>query len=163
MRGLLAEDAPAPAFEGLDQDGVPIRLADFRGRWLVLYFYPKDDTPGCDVEACSFRDHFADLRRVGAEVVGVSSDSVASHRDFAAKRRLPFRLVADPEKRILDAYNARSIFGVTYLIDPSGRIRKTYPFIHPKRHAATILEDLRKIARNDGVSAPGRMSTNAEL
>lgn len=127
-RSLIGK--PAPPFEGLDQDGQPVRLEDYRGRWLVLYFYPKDETPGCTRQACSFRDRWDEFREAGADVLGVSADSVESHRAFRENRRIPFRLLSDPERRAIRAYGA-DLLGLvtrrlTVIIDPQGVVKGVY-------------------------------------
>lgn len=120
---------PAPDFSLLDQHGATRSLAEFRGRWLVLYFYPKDDTPGCTAQACSFRDQYQDFQDLGAEVVGVSSDSEVSHQKFAQKHRLPFPLLADAGGQVRKLYEVpRALLGllpgrVTFVIDKQGIIR----------------------------------------
>jgi len=131
---MIAEGQPAPAFEGTTEDGRRISLADFRDRQaLVLYFYPKDATPCCTNEACSFRDHRAEIEALGAAIVGVSMDSAESHRKFAAAQRLNFPLVADTEGKIASAFGVTRLGGwipflpvkrVTFVIDRSGVVRK---------------------------------------
>ena len=152
---MLQPNAPAPDFEGVDQHERPFRLSDLRGRWVVLYFYPKDETMGCTAEACAFRDDLSALREMDAEVVGVSVQDAASHRLFAEKHSIPFRLVADPGKRIAKAYEALGFLGlarrVTYLIDSEGVIRDAYrsemaPTSHVD-HAKERLRDLRLQSR----------------
>lgn len=147
----------APDFSLQDQNGNLQTLADYSGKWIVLYFYPKDDTPGCTTEACSFRDERELIGSLGnAEVVGVSKDSVASHKKFADKYGLNFTLLSDPDGSTIKAYNAwgeRSMFGKKYMgivrstiiINPSGQIVKEYPKVNPKKHAAEIIADLRKL------------------
>lgn len=141
----------APAFSGVDQLGQPLRLADFAGRKLVLYFYPKDDTTGCTAEACSLRDDHAALRHAGYEVVGVSPDKAAKHKKFADKYDLPFRLLADPEKEAANAYGVwgrkkfmgreyDGILRTTFLIDEKGVIRRIISDVRTKDHAAQVLE-----------------------
>jgi peroxiredoxin Q/BCP len=150
---LLEVGDKAPAFAAKDQNGRTVKLSDFKGRRLVLYFYPKDDTPGCTTEACGFRDHAADFERANAAVVGVSTDSEASHRKFADKFDLPFTLLADPDRTIVEAYGAwgeKKLYGraymgtlrVTYLVDEKGRIAGVYPKVSPKAHAEELLRDL---------------------
>lgn len=143
----------APAFTAPTNHGGKVSLADFRGQHVVLYFYPRDDTPGCTKEACAFRDAYAALREKGAVVLGVSVDPVKSHDKFADKLKLPFPLLADEDRRIVRAYGvwgAKSFMGrkfqgthrVTFLIGPDGRIRKIWPKVKPATHAAEVLQAL---------------------
>lgn len=141
--------APAPAFELPDQTGTVRRLADYHDRWLVLYFYPRDDTPGCTKQACAFRDDIARLRVAGAQVVGVSVDSVESHAEFAAKHTLPFPLLADTDGKLADAYGALRALGPirmarrhTFVIDPQGRIAARFLDVDPERNSADVLAAL---------------------
>lgn len=148
---MPAEGQPAPAFQSLDQDGHAIALADFKGKPVVLYFYPKDETPGCTTEACGFRDGFAAIQATGAVILGVSADDVASHKAFAEKFHLPFRLVADPDHRIIDAYGVRMpVLGwakrTTFLVDRSGIIRKVFQGVSPAGHAQEVLAALKTIS-----------------
>ncbi len=147
----LKEGDQAPHFTAPVSGGGTISLRDFRGKNVILYFYPKDDTPGCTKEACAFRDDLAAFEKKGAVVLGVSIDSVKSHDKFADKQKLPFTLVADEEKRIVDAYGVwgekrfmgRRYMGthrVTFLIGPDGRIRKIWPDVKPAEHAQQVLE-----------------------
>jgi peroxiredoxin Q/BCP len=140
----------APGFTAPGTDGKPISLSDFKGKPVVLYFYPRDDTPGCTKEACSFRDGFAAFKKAGAVVLGVSVDSPKSHAKFAQKFGLPFTLVADEDKSIVQAYGVwgekkfmgRTYMGthrVTFLIGPNGRIAKIWPSVKPEEHAAEVL------------------------
>ncbi|MBP9815708.1 peroxiredoxin [Candidatus Woesebacteria bacterium] len=130
----------APNFELLDQDNVIHTLSDYAGSWLLVYFYPKDDTPGCTKEACAFRDMSSEFAKRGIKVVGISKDTVTSHRKFADKFELPFTLLSDPEKTTIQAYNA---WGErkSFLIDPQGNIVKEYPKVTPDQHAEEILTD----------------------
>ncbi|RME96058.1 MAG: thioredoxin-dependent thiol peroxidase [Verrucomicrobia bacterium] len=148
---------PAPDFRAPIQDGSEITLEQFRGRPVVLYFYPRDNTPGCTTEACGFRDHWAEIQAAGAVVLGVSPDTVARHANFAAKHDLPFPLVADPDKKILRAYGvygpkqfmgrvSEGVHRVTFLIDPRGRIARIWPKVKVKEHAQEVLEALRELA-----------------
>lgn len=147
----------APDFSLQDQDGTQHSLNDYKGRWVVLYFYPKDDTPGCTTEACSFRDEREAIAEYGnAVVVGISADSVASHKKFANKYGLSFTLLSDPTHKAIKAYKAwqpkkmfgREFLGIvrkTVIIDPSCLIAKEYPTVDPKAHAAEIIKDLQAL------------------
>ncbi len=148
---LLSVGDKAPDFRAKDQDGRTVSLKDFRGQKLVLYFYPKDDTPGCTKEACSFRDIWARFRKQKLAVLGVSVDDAASHKKFVEKYALPFTLLADPEKTIVREYGVwgpKSMYGrkymgthrATYVIDEKGRIAAVWPKVKPEGHAEEILE-----------------------
>lgn len=148
----------APDFSLPDQDGVLRSLADYAGTWLVLYFYPKDDTPGCTTEACEFRDARDIIAEHGAKVVGVSKDSVKSHKKFADKHSLNFTLLSDPDHTVIEAYGAwglkkfmgREFTGtkrMTFIISPTGEIVREYPNVTPKEHAAQILLDLTQLQK----------------
>jgi peroxiredoxin Q/BCP len=144
MSNLLKIGDKAPDFQAEDQDGAVHTLADYKGKWLVLYFYPKDNTPGCTKEACAIRDSYGDILKL-AEIVGVSGDSVKSHKNFAAKYNLPFNLLADPEKKILNSYGANGEIlnkRSTFVIDPDGKIARIYEKVDPAIHAAQIITDL---------------------
>ena len=141
----------APDFTGTIQDGSEITLSDHRGSWVALYFYPKDDTPGCTKQACNLRDGMGRLKEHGITVIGVSEDDVASHEAFAGKYELPFPIVADPDHQVLDAYGVygeRSMYGntflgtarTTYLIDSEGVIRHVFKRPKTGNHTAEILE-----------------------
>jgi len=143
----------APNFEGINQDGKTIKLSDFAGKDLILYFYPKDNTPGCTAEACNLNDNYSSLTKQGFEVVGVSPDSATSHQKFIAKHNLAFNLIADTEKKILKTYNAwgekkmygRTYEGVlrkTYIIDKEGKIKLIINKVDTKNHTAQILKML---------------------
>lgn len=145
------EGSAAPAFNSTDADGNVVRLKDLRGQKVALYFYPKDDTPGCTKEACSFRDSFGEFKKRGITVLGVSPDSEASHKKFAAKYNLPFTLLADKDHAIADAYGVygekkfmgRTYMGVnrtTFLIDEKGKIKKIFEKVKPDEHASEVLE-----------------------
>ena len=149
----LKEGDPAPGFSANTNGGGKVSLADFQGRNVILYFYPKDDTPGCTKEACAFRDSFADFRKKGAVVLGVSPDSVKAHDKFVSKFRLPFTLLADEDKQIVTAYGVwgqKSFMGrkylgthrVTFLIGRDGRIRNIWPKVKPEEHAQEVLAAL---------------------
>ena len=148
---MLQKGDKAPYFEGPDQDGNIIRLRDFAGRRLVLYFYPKDSTPGCTAEACDLRDNYQRFLDLGYAVVGVSKDSTASHQKFIAKYGLPFPLISDPETAILQAYEAwgekknydkvsMGTLRKTYVIDENGVITDIISKVDTKNHTAQILK-----------------------
>ena len=152
---LLEVGDKAPAFRAKDQEGETVSLSDFKGKKLVLYFYPKDDTPGCTKEACSFRDGWSKFKKRGIAVLGVSTDDEKSHRKFADKFSLPFPLLADPEKKIVTDYGVwgeKSMYGrkymgthrVTYVIDEKGKIAAVWPKVKPDGHADEILEAIGK-------------------
>ena len=143
----------APSFTAATSGGGKISLADYLGQNVVLYFYPRDDTPGCTKEACAFRDQFADFKKKGAVVLGVSTDPVKSHDKFVAKFSLPFTLLADEDKQIVEAYGVwgeKSFMGrkytgtnrVTFLIGPDGNIKKIWPQVKPEEHVAEVLAAL---------------------
>lgn len=148
---------PAPNFSLPDQNGNIKSLQDFAGKWIVLYFYPKDDTPGCTTEACGFRDERESIAALGkAEVIGISKDSVKSHKKFADKYNLNFTILSDESHEVIEAYGAwqqKSMFGKKYMgiqrmtaiIDPSGNIVKEYPKVNPVKHAAEIIKDLQAL------------------
>ena len=148
---MLKEGDAAPDFESRDAEGNAVKLSDLRGRKVVLYFYPKDDTPGCTKEACSFRDSFAEFGRRGIEVLGVSTDDEKSHRKFAEKYSLPFKLLADTDHTVADLYGVygekqfmgRKYMGVarkTFLIDEEGRLRKVFDQVKVDEHADEVLK-----------------------
>jgi peroxiredoxin Q/BCP len=148
----------APAFKAPDQNGEIKSLKDYAGKWLILYFYPKDDTPGCTKEACSFRDGFAQFKKAGIEVIGVSVDSVKKHAKFVEKYTLPFTLLADEDKKIVEAYGVwglkkfmgREYMGtnrVSYLINPEGKITKVYETVKPEEHADEVLADVKSLKK----------------
>src|SRR5258708_2927059 len=149
----LQEGDHAPDFTAASQDGRQVSLADFGGKNVVLYFYPRDSTPGCTKEACGFRDQFADFKKKGAVVLGVSTNSTKSHDKFVEKYKLPFALLADEDKKIVQAYGVwgpQKFMGikftgthrVTFLIGPDGRIKKIWPKVRPSEHAAEVLAAL---------------------
>jgi len=142
----------APEFSLPDQTGALRRLAEWRGRWVVLYFYPKDDTPGCTTEACSFRDDISLITALGAQVVGVSVDDTLSHKAFAEKYQLPFPLLSDATAEVARQYGALSDWLVvkvakryTFLVDPAGRIAKVYLTVDAARHSKEIAADLKAL------------------
>jgi len=152
---ILEVGVQAPDFTAQDQEGKLVSLQEYRGRKLVLYFYPKDDTPGCTKEACAFRDNFPNFNLLGIAILGVSVDSESKHKKFAEKFSLPFRLVADPDKHIVEAYGVwgqkkfmgREYMGtsrVTYLINEQGVIEKVWPKVKPDEHAEELLSYLQQ-------------------
>jgi peroxiredoxin Q/BCP len=150
---VVEQGQQAPDFELPDQDGNPVRLADLRGKPVVLYFYPKADTPGCTTQACGIRDHRADYEAAGAVVLGVSPDPVKAVKKFADKQSLNFRLLADEDHAVCDLYGVwaeKSMYGRTYwgaqrstfIIDPDGRVAKVFPKVSPKTHDEVVLKAL---------------------
>ncbi len=146
----------APDFELPDQTGKIHKLSDYRGRWVLLYFYPKDDTPGCTAEACTIRDNYSKFTDAGIVVLGVSVDSVKSHDKFADKYQLPFTILADEQKEVVQKYGAwreknmmgRKYMGterVSFVVDPTGKIVKTYEKVKPAEHADEVLADVEKL------------------
>jgi peroxiredoxin Q/BCP len=141
----------APEFEGPTSDGSQLGLKDFVGKKnVVLYFYPKDDTPGCTREACSFRDNIGPIRKMGAEVVGVSLDTVTSHEKFTTKYDLPFPLISDKEKRIAQAFgvlkeNGMSTNRTTFIIDKRGKIAKVFPKVDVSKHTDEVVAALKEL------------------
>ncbi len=145
----------APTFTLPDQDGKTRQLADWRGKWLVLYFYPKNDTPGCTTEACNFRDDWLLLQELGAAVVGVSVDTSAAHAAFAQKYKLPFPLLADAQGEVAALYGALSDWWLfrfakrqTFIVDPQGRIARIYRSVDSDRHSAEIVADLKQLQQS---------------
>ena len=146
----LKEGDKAPSFTAMTNGGKTVSLSDYAGKNVILYFYPKDDTSGCTKEACAFRDGFAAFKKRGAVILGVSPDSVKSHDKFVKKYDLPFTLLADEDKKIVEAYGVwgmkifwgRKYLGthrVTFLIGPDGRIKKIWPDVKPEEHAKEVL------------------------
>lgn len=146
---LVGVGEPAPDFSAPDQTGRTRTLAELRGRPIVLYFYPRDATPGCTREACAFRDAWERLQAAGAAVVGVSTDDVESHRAFAREHHLPFPLLADVDSRILHAYGVSSTMGmaqrVTFIIGRDGRVARVWPEVDPGVHATEVLAALAEL------------------
>lgn len=146
---MLTIGSAAPEFSAFDQSGQKHDLVDYQGRWLLLYFYPKDDTPGCTTEACTLRDSFSEFKKSGAAILGVSGDSVVSHAKFAAKYNLSFPLLADTNKTIAHAYQATGLLKrISYLIDPQGKIARAYSSVRPAEHAVEVLNDLASLNKN---------------
>ena len=150
----LKEGDPAPDFTASASGGGTVSLSDFKGKHVVLYFYPRDDTPGCTKEACGFRDIYAEIKQAGAVVLGVSVDPVKAHDKFIIKFKLPFTLIADEDKAIVQKYGVwgqksfmgrkyMGVFRVTFLIDQKGRIQKIWPNVKPEQHAGEVLEAIK--------------------
>ena len=153
---MLKEGQKAPGFRLSSAEGGSVALEDFRGKPVVLYFYPKDDTPGCTREACAFRDQYAQIGKTGAVVLGVSPDSVSSHEKFRDKYRLSFPLLSDPDKQVakkFGAYGEKTLYGKkvvgmirsTFVIDGAGVVRKVFPKVRVDGHAEQVLETLRAL------------------
>lgn len=146
----------APDFVLPDNNGNTHNLKDYKGKWVVLYFYPKDDTPGCTTEACSLRDARDDIAALGAEIIGISKDEASDHEKFKAKYSLNFTLLSDPEGKAIDAYGAwgKKMFGregilrKTFIIDPDGMVQKVYGRVTPLGHGEQVLEQLKLLQTN---------------
>jgi peroxiredoxin Q/BCP len=151
----LAVGHEAPGFRLPDQSGAAHALADYRGRWVILYFYPKDDTPGCTTEACNFRDAITAITALNTQVLGVSVDDTASHAQFAQKHRLPFPLLADRDGQVARAYGALWSLGPvqfarrhSFIIDPDGKIAKIYRAVDAERHSREVQDDLKALQQS---------------
>lgn len=150
---MIPTPYPAPDFTARASDGTARTLADFRGKWTVLYFYPKDDTPGCTIEACSLRDARDTIAELGAEVVGVSADDATSHDKFKAKHNLNFTLLSDPDRTMIGAYGAwgkrqfgrEGILRKTFIISPDGQVMKVYGRVTPLGHGEQVVAELKKL------------------
>ena len=153
---MLKQNDFAPEFSLEDQDGSIRKLSDFSGQPLVLYFYPKDDTPGCTTEACNFRDDYSDFIDKGVQIIGISPDSVKSHQKFQSKYELPFSLVSDPDHKVAEQYGAwglkkmygreyEGILRTTFLIDKNGRVAKVFEGVKPADHSKEVLEEVAKL------------------
>jgi peroxiredoxin Q/BCP len=149
-----AVGSPAPAFKLQDQTGKWHELSDYKGKWVVLYFYPKDNTPGCTTQACEFRDNIFAYRELGAAILGVSVDDVDSHKAFSDQYNLPFPILADHEKKTAAAYGTLTRYvGIaemarrdTFIIDPEGKVAKHYVKVDPKGHSEAVIADLKQLA-----------------
>ncbi len=142
---MLEEKTLAPDFTLPDQNSINYKLSDYLGQWVLLYFYPADDTPGCTAEACSFKDSLPNFTDIKVKVFGISTDSVDSHQKFAQKYNLNFTLLSDSEKEVVEKYEARGVIGtkrISYLINPEGEIYKAYEKVKPEIHAEEVLRDL---------------------
>lgn len=156
--------APAPAFKLQDQNNKWHELADYRGSWVVLFFYPKADTPGCTTEACQFRDNIFAFEEAGASVMGISLDDVKSQKDFADKYSLPFPLLSDAASTVADAYGVLGSFGTmtvakrhTFLIAPDGSVAKHYSKVNPSTHSKEVLADLEGLMGPAQGGSPGSL------
>lgn len=144
---------PAPDFQLQAIDGRTLTLTDFAGKWLVLYFYPKDDTPGCTTEACSFRDARDEITELGAEIIGVSRDDASSHDKFKAKYNLNFMLASDPDRTVMEAYGAwgkkqfgqEGVLRKTFIIDPNGQVVKVFGHVTPEGHGEQVAQELKSL------------------
>ena len=148
MNSLI--NSKAPEFNIMDASGNKISLSDFKGKWLVIFFYPKDDTPGCTKEACNFRDDYSAIKLLGAQVVGISLDKITSHQKFKEKHQLPFILLSDSQGKVAKEYGALFKFMFikfskrhSFIIDPQGLIRKEYRSVNPSTHSIQIINDLK--------------------
>lgn len=146
---MIKVGTKAPDFTLLDQNGKEHSLSDYKGQLVLIYFYPKDDTPGCTIEACTIRDAYKDFERAGIKVFGISKDSVESHKKFADKYELPFTLLSDTKREVITKYDAlKKIFGnvgtkrISYLIGKDGKVLKVYPKVDPTTHGGEILKDV---------------------
>lgn len=154
--GSFAVGDAAPEFELPDQTGQLHSLEDYRDQWVVLYFYPKDGTPGCTTEACEFRDNIFAFRKINAQILGVSLDDVESHQKFADHHSLPFPLLADSDGKASEAYGVKTkMFGMTmakrqtFLIAPGGTIAKHYETVKPDKHSVEVLADLKELGASE--------------
>ena len=148
---VIAEDIKAPEFELKDSEGKNHKLADYAGQTIVIYFYPKDDTPGCTKEACSFRDSYQDFRDAGIEVIGISPDTEKSHLKFRRKYDLPFVLLADPDHAVCELYGVwgvkknygreyEGVFRTTFIINPQGMVKRVFKNVKPTDHSQEVLQ-----------------------
>lgn len=152
---VLSKGTKAPDFNLTDSEGNQHRLSDYEGETIVVYFYPKDDTPGCTKEACSFRDAYADFKEAGVEVIGISPDTEKSHKKFANKYDLPFTLLSDPDHQVSDAYGVwglkkymgreyEGIYRTTFIIGSDGEIKRVFENVKPSDHSQEVLEEVMK-------------------
>jgi peroxiredoxin Q/BCP len=155
LADLIEPGQPAPAFTLKDQDGKTHKLSDYRGRWVVLYFYPRDNTPGCTIQACGFRDNHSKLQKLNAVVLGVSPDDEKAHQKFVEKRKLSFPLLVDPDQAIATKYGAwrekklfakkyMGIVRTTYLIDPQGKVARRWDKVKVAGHVADVIKTISK-------------------
>jgi len=152
---VLSEGIKAPDFNLTDSEGNQHQLSDYQGQTIVVYFYPKDDTPGCTKEACSFRDTYQDFKDAGVEVIGISPDTEKSHKKFANKYDLPFTLLSDPDHKVSEAYGVwglkkymgreyEGIYRTTFIIGPAGEIKRVFENVKPSDHSQEVLEEVMK-------------------
>ena len=152
---VLSEGMKAPEFNLTDSEGNQHQLSDYQGETIVVYFYPKDDTPGCTKEACSFRDAYADFKEAGVEVIGISPDTEKSHKKFANKYDLPFTLLSDPDHQVSEDYGVwglkkymgreyEGIYRTTFIIGPDGEIKRVFENVKPSDHSQEVLEEVKK-------------------
>lgn len=152
---VLQEGTKAPEFELKDSEGNTHKLSDYSGKSIVLYFYPKDDTPGCTKEACSFRDLYADFKKAGVTIIGISPDKVESHKKFKDKYSLPFTLLADPDHQVCEAFGVwglkksygreyEGVYRTTFIIGPEGQIQRVFENVKPSDHSQEVLSELGK-------------------
>lgn len=155
---MLAIGKKAPAFSLIDQTETKHTLEQYAGQWVLIYFYPKDDTPGCTKEACTIAEVYKDFKRLKVTVLGVSKDTSRSHKKFAEKYSLPFTLLSDPEMEMItkyDAFKEKKMFGkpvrgthrISYIINPEGKIAATYPDVDPANHALELLKDIKRLQK----------------
>ena len=148
---MLQEGTKAPSFKLQDSQGKRHQSSDYEGQSIILYFYPKDDTPGCTKEACSFRDNYSAFKEAGVEIIGISPDTVESHQKFSEKYDLPFTLLADPDHEVCEAYEVwgtkksfgreyEGVFRTTFIIDPDGKIKRVFEDVKPSEHSQEVLE-----------------------
>lgn len=149
---------PAPDFKLPDQDGLDHKLSDYQGKWVLIYFYPKDDTPGCTKEACSIADAWPDFKKLKVQVLGISIDAVKKHKKFVDKYSLPFTLLSDEEKKVVSKYNVfgkkkfmgreyMGTFRTSFLIDPKGSVAKIYENVKPENHVEEVMTDLKVLVK----------------
>ncbi|MGM0365004.1 MAG: peroxiredoxin [Actinomycetota bacterium] len=141
---MLEEKTKAPGFNLVDQDNNSHKLLDYKGKWVLIYFYPKDNSPGCTTEAKNFKDNINKFKAINTEVIGISPDSPESHKEFSDKYGIPITLLSDPKKEVIRKYHAKGLVTkrISYLINPEGIIKKAYPSVNPAKHAEEILNDL---------------------
>ena len=158
LKNLL--NKKAPAFSAPDQNGKVHKLSDYVGKWVLIYFYPKDDTSGCTAQACSIRDELPNFKKLKAVVLGISVDSVTSHKKFVDKYGLPFTLLSDEDKKIVNKYGVlgeKSMYGrkymgtnrTSFLVDPKGKVVKVYEKVKPEKHSEEVLRDLKELSKKE--------------